>query len=101
MRPIARVTKLNQRAKRREDRVSSFVHCRSDSPDSPSRLWAGTGRHVHGYHSHAIQDDVWALYDHVMELCFPEFVIIERDDNFRGIAELAAEVRRARGRSLT
>ena len=47
-------------------------------------------------HSHAIQDDVWALYDHVMELCFPEFVIIERDDNFRGIAELAAEVRRAR-----
>ena len=47
-------------------------------------------------HSHAIQDDIWALYDYVMAFCSPDFVIIERDDNFPEIAKLIAEADRAR-----
>jgi uncharacterized protein len=53
------------------------------------------GTYVDG-HDHAIQEDLWALYDYTMTLCSPEFVIIERDGNFPDMAELAAEAERAR-----
>lgn len=47
-------------------------------------------------HSHAIQDDLWDLYAYVIAHCHPEYVIIERDGDFPPVAELTAEVRRAR-----
>lgn len=47
-------------------------------------------------HDKAIQDDLWTLYDYAVTLCSPEFVIIERDDNFPDVTELAAEAGRAR-----
>jgi uncharacterized protein (UPF0276 family) len=56
---------------------------------------AADGTYIDG-HVHAVQDDLWALYDDALALCAPEFVIIERDGHFPDMAELVAEVERAR-----
>jgi uncharacterized protein len=47
-------------------------------------------------HSNGIQPEVWSLYDDIMSVCRPEFVVIERDANFPGISELVEEVEHAR-----
>jgi uncharacterized protein (UPF0276 family) len=60
----------------------------------------GYGREADGTlvdtHAEPVQPELWSLYDHVRRVCRPEFVILERDDNFPDVRELAAEADRAR-----
>jgi uncharacterized protein (UPF0276 family) len=48
-------------------------------------------------HAHAIQPEIWQLYEDAPSLAMPEYVIIERDASFPHIEDLLAEVARARG----
>lgn len=47
-------------------------------------------------HDADIQPELWALYDHVLSVCRPQVVVIERDDRFPAMASLVAEADRAR-----
>lgn len=48
-------------------------------------------------HDHPVSDPVWALYAEALRLFGPVATMIERDDNIPPLAELAAELQRARG----
>ncbi|MBN4007041.1 DUF692 domain-containing protein [Nostoc sp. LPT] len=62
--------------------------------------------HVAGYlekngfltdtHSSAITPEIWEIYDYVISVCTPDYVIIEREFNFPPIIEIITEVERAR-----
>lgn len=60
----------------------------------------GYARDEHGTlldgHAHAIQPELWELYDRVLAIAAPDQVIIERDAQFPPIEELGAEAARAR-----
>jgi len=61
---------------------------------------AGFDQEASGYlldtHAQTIQPEIWDLYATALDVCQPEFVIIERDANFPPLADLLAEVARAR-----
>ena len=47
-------------------------------------------------HDREVSDPVWALYAQALRRFGPVATMIERDDNIPPLAELAAELRRAR-----
>ncbi len=61
---------------------------------------AGFDQEASGYlldtHAQTIQPEIWDLYAMALGVCQPEYVIIERDANFPPLADLLAEVARAR-----
>jgi uncharacterized protein len=54
------------------------------------------GDHIIDTHDHPVADSVWALYAEALKLCGPVATMIERDDHIPPLAELAAELGRAR-----